>query len=66
MLRQAPDTALGSLWGTMRDFYLAETVLPNKYKELVGIAVSGATRCKYCACPCMTKRRGWPGSKLTA
>ncbi len=43
-----PETALGSFWGLMRDFYLAETKIPNKYKELIGIAVSGATRCKYC------------------
>ena len=33
----------------MRDFELAETKIPNKYKELIGLAVSGATRCKYCA-----------------
>jgi AhpD family alkylhydroperoxidase len=48
-LAQAPEAALPSLWGTMRDFYLAETAIPNKYKELIGIAVSGATRCRYCA-----------------
>jgi AhpD family alkylhydroperoxidase len=44
-----PDAALTPFWTIMRDFYLAETVIPNKYKELIGIAVSGATRCKYCA-----------------
>src|SRR5439155_16115350 len=44
-----PETVLASFWGLMRDFYLAETQIPNKYKELIGIAVSGATRCKYCA-----------------
>src|SRR4051794_40446 len=46
---QAPEAALPSLWATMRDFYLAETAIPNKYKELIGVAVSGATRCRYCA-----------------
>jgi len=48
-LREMPETALGGFWGLFRDFYLAETAIPNKYKELIGIAVSGATRCKYCA-----------------
>lgn len=43
-----PDTALGGIWGTMRDFQLAETKLSNKTKELIGLAVSGATRCHYC------------------
>ncbi len=46
---EMPASAVGGFWGLMRDFYLAETVIPNKYKELIGIAVSGATRCRYCA-----------------
>jgi AhpD family alkylhydroperoxidase len=25
-----------------------ETAIPNKYKELIGLGVSGATRCRYC------------------
>lgn len=43
-----PDTALVGFWSLMRDFYLAETKIPNKYKELIGIGISGATRCRYC------------------
>jgi AhpD family alkylhydroperoxidase len=26
-----------------------QTAIPNKYKELIGLGVSGATRCRYCA-----------------
>jgi AhpD family alkylhydroperoxidase len=48
-LREVPETAVANVWGLMRDFYFAETQIPNKYKELIGIAVSGATRCRYCA-----------------
>ncbi len=48
-LRQVPESALPGLWGQMSQFYLAETTIPNKYKELIGIGVSGATRCRYCA-----------------
>jgi AhpD family alkylhydroperoxidase len=47
-IRSMPDTAVSGFWGLMRDFQLAETRLPNKTKELIGIAVSGATRCRYC------------------
>lgn len=43
-----PDSAVGGFWELMRDFQLGETQLPNKYKELIGLAVSGATRCRYC------------------
>lgn len=45
---EMPDSALEGFWGLMRDFQLAETAIPNKYKELIGLGVSGATRCKYC------------------
>jgi AhpD family alkylhydroperoxidase len=44
-----PDEAVGGFWQLMRDFQLGETRIPNKYKELIGLAVSGATRCRYCA-----------------
>lgn len=47
--RQMPDTALDGFWALLRDFALAETKIPNKYKELIGLGVAGATRCRYCA-----------------
>jgi AhpD family alkylhydroperoxidase len=47
-MEQMPEGALQGFWGMARDFWLKETKIPNKYKELIGIAVSGATRCKYC------------------
>lgn len=47
-VRLMPDSAIEGFWRTMADFQLAETKIPNKYKELIGLAVSGATRCKYC------------------
>jgi AhpD family alkylhydroperoxidase len=48
-LFSVPEAALPGLWKLQSDFYLAETAIPNKYKELIGLAVSGATRCRYCA-----------------
>ncbi len=47
-VNEMPDSALEGFWTMMRDFQLAETAIPNKYKELIGLGVSGATRCKYC------------------
>ena len=47
-IEEMTDEALPGFWMLMRDFHLAETRIPNKYKELIGLAVSGATRCKYC------------------
>jgi AhpD family alkylhydroperoxidase len=47
-MRDVPESAAG-FWILFRDFYLAETKIPSKYKELIGLGVSGATRCRYCA-----------------
>jgi AhpD family alkylhydroperoxidase len=47
-MEQMPEGGLQGFWGMARDFWLKETKIPNKYKELIGIAVSGATRCRYC------------------
>ncbi len=48
-IKQMPEGGVNGFWTVARDFWLAETQIPNKYKELIGLAVSGATRCKYCA-----------------
>jgi AhpD family alkylhydroperoxidase len=48
-VEEIPAPALNGFWSMMRDFELAETKIPNKYKELIGVGVSGATRCRYCA-----------------
>lgn len=48
-LEQMPEGGLQGFWATARDFWLKETKIPNKYKELIGISLSGATRCRYCA-----------------
>jgi AhpD family alkylhydroperoxidase len=43
-----PDSLIASEWASFTAIELAETLIPNKYKELIGVAVSGATRCRYC------------------
>ena len=48
-VKEMPESAVTGFWTMMRDFQLAETRIPNKYKELMGLAVAGATRCRYCA-----------------
>jgi AhpD family alkylhydroperoxidase len=48
-IQEVPESSIAPFWTMMRDFQLAETRIPNKYKELIGLAVSGATRCRYCA-----------------
>lgn len=48
-IQKMPDGMAAGFWHQARDFWLAETKLSPKTKELIGIAVAGATRCRYCA-----------------
>ena len=48
-LSRVPDYLIPTEWASMKSLQLSdETAIPNKYKELIGLAVSGATRCRYC------------------
>lgn len=45
-----PDYLVESEWESFKNLQLSDqTAIPNKYKELIGLGVSGATRCRYCA-----------------
>jgi AhpD family alkylhydroperoxidase len=47
--RTVPDYLLPTEWASFKSLQLSDqTAIPNKYKELIGLAVSGATRCRYC------------------
>jgi AhpD family alkylhydroperoxidase len=48
--KHVPDYLLPTEWASFKNLELSDqTAIPNKYKELIGLAVSGATRCRYCA-----------------
>ena len=48
-LAEVPDMLIETEWASFKTLELSETAIPNKYKEMIGLAVSGATRCRYCA-----------------
>jgi AhpD family alkylhydroperoxidase len=45
---EVPDMLVETEWVSFKTLMLSETAIPNKYKELIGLGVSGATRCRYC------------------
>jgi alkylhydroperoxidase/carboxymuconolactone decarboxylase family protein YurZ len=54
--KQVPDCLIPTEWASFKSLELSDqTAIPNKYKELVGLAVSGATRCRTAATS--TRRR---------
>ncbi|KJY43019.1 hypothetical protein VR41_05230 [Streptomyces sp. NRRL B-1568] len=45
---EIPDDLLEYEWEIFRRLELGETLIPNKYKELMGIALHSETKCRYC------------------
>jgi AhpD family alkylhydroperoxidase len=47
-LKGLPESVVGDLWGMFKGVELQKTAIPNKYKELIGLAVAATIKCKYC------------------
>src|SRR5512136_205544 len=44
-----PDSSLELEWELFKRTQLEEGAIPQKYRELIGIAISGVMKCRYCA-----------------
>ena len=49
MFKVVPDSSLEHEWELFQAIHLDETAIPNKYKELMGVAIAAAIRCRYCS-----------------
>jgi AhpD family alkylhydroperoxidase len=47
--KAVPDSTLVTEWQLFKSVELDEGTIPNKYRELMGIAIAGVTKCRYCA-----------------
>lgn len=47
--KSVPESSLEMEWQLFQQVQMAEGAIPNKYRELIGIAISAVTRCRYCA-----------------
>lgn len=48
MFKDVPDSMLEHEWKLFREIQLEEGPIPLKYRELIGLAISGVTKCRYC------------------
>jgi len=48
-LKALPDSSLELQWQAMKRIQFEDGPIPNKYRELIGIAISAITKCRYCA-----------------
>jgi AhpD family alkylhydroperoxidase len=49
MFKAIPDSSLELEWELFKRVQFDEGPIPNKYRELIGIAISAITKCRYCA-----------------
>ena len=49
MFKSIPDSSLEQEWDLFKRVQLDEGPIPNKYRELIGLAVAAVTKCRYCA-----------------
>lgn len=46
--KSIPDSTLELEWSLMKRVQMEPGPIPNKYRELIGVAVAAATKCEYC------------------
>jgi len=49
MFKAVPDSSLELEWKLFKRVQMDEGAIPNKYRELIGVAIAAVTRCRYCA-----------------
>src|SRR3990170_753252 len=47
-MKALPRDAMVNEWPNFRKYQLEESVIPNKYRELIGLAVAASIKCPYC------------------
>lgn len=49
MFKAVPDSSLELEWNLFKRVQLEDGPIPNKYRELIGVAISAISKCRYCA-----------------
>ena len=48
-VKMIPDSSLELEWKLMKRVQFDEGAIPNKYRELIGVGVAAAMKCRFCA-----------------
>lgn len=49
MFKAVPDSSIELEWKLFKRVQFDEGPIPNKYRELIGVAISAISKCRYCA-----------------
>ncbi len=44
-----PDNAIADEWKLFKTIQLEDGEIPQKYRELIGLAIAAVTKCRYCS-----------------
>lgn len=47
--KTVPDNTLELEWSLFKRIQMEDSAIPQKYRELIGVGISAATKCKYCS-----------------
>lgn len=47
-VKSIPDNTIEYEWNLFKKTQMEEGPVPNKYRELIGLGIAAATKCKYC------------------
>jgi AhpD family alkylhydroperoxidase len=47
-LKNTPQDILTQMWPVMKKYELGESVIPQKYREMMALAAAAAMKCPYC------------------
>lgn len=48
-MKSIPDSSLELEWNLMKRVQFDEGPIPNKYRELIGVGIAAAMKCRYCS-----------------
>ena len=49
MFKALPESSLDLEWNLFKRVQFEEGPIPNKYRELIGVAISAISKCRYCS-----------------
>lgn len=49
MFKAVPDSSLELEWQLFKRVQFDEGPIPNKYRELIGVAIAAVSKCRYCS-----------------
>jgi AhpD family alkylhydroperoxidase len=49
MFKAVPESSIELEWKLFKHVQLEEGPIPNKYRELIGVAISAISKCRYCS-----------------